>query len=109
MADYDWYCDDVFSGKLKVERLYEDDLVLAFLHPRPVTPIHAVVVPKAHIDSVLSQDALDPELLMSILRAFQFVPKELGLDKTGFSVGANTAAPGVTPHMHWHMNGPGVE
>jgi cell division protein FtsZ len=36
------------------------------------------------------------------------VARELGLDKTGFYVRANAAAPGVTPHMHWHIIGPGI-
>jgi diadenosine tetraphosphate (Ap4A) HIT family hydrolase len=49
MADYDWYCEDVFSGKLEVDRFYEDERVLAFHHPRPITKIHVVAVPKAHV------------------------------------------------------------
>ena len=34
MARRDWYCEDVLSGELDVERVYEDDLVLAFRHPQ---------------------------------------------------------------------------
>ncbi|HEY6204452.1 MAG TPA: hypothetical protein VI056_15635 [Candidatus Limnocylindria bacterium] len=35
--------------------------------------------------------------------------KKRGLDKAGFFVRANAAAPGVTPHMRWHVLGPGVD
>src|SRR5258708_31103550 len=31
----DWYCEDVLSGQAPIARVYEDDLVLAFHHPRP--------------------------------------------------------------------------
>ena len=30
------------------------------------------------------------------------------LDGKGFYVRTNAAAPGVTPHMHWHVLGPGA-
>jgi len=52
--------------------------------------------------------ALDGALLSSMVLAIQQVARELGLDKTGFYVRANAAAPGVTPHMHWHIIGPGI-
>jgi histidine triad (HIT) family protein len=109
MADYDWYCDDVLSGKLEVDRVYEDDKVLAFHHPRPITKIHVVAVPKTHVPSLLSEEATDGELLTSMLRAIQKTASDLGLDKEGFSIVANAVAPGVTPHMHWHIMGPGVD
>jgi diadenosine tetraphosphate (Ap4A) HIT family hydrolase len=43
-----------------------------------------------------------------MLRAIQQVARQRGLDKTGVYVRANAAAPGVTPHMHWHIKGPGI-
>jgi diadenosine tetraphosphate (Ap4A) HIT family hydrolase len=47
-------------------------------------------------------------LLSSMVRAIQEVARQLGLDHTGFYVRCNAAAPGVTPHMHWHIMGPGI-
>ncbi len=109
MARRDWYCEDVLSGKLDVDRVYEDDLVLAFHHPRPVSQVHVVVVPKAHVAGLLDEAALDGDLLSSMMRAIQRAATSLGLlDGTGFYVRANAAAPGVTPHMHWHVIGPGA-
>ena len=46
MAKRDWYCEDVLSGNLDVQSVYEDDRVLAFHHPSPVAEIHVVVVPR---------------------------------------------------------------
>lgn len=108
MARRDWYCEDVLSGKLKVDRLWEDDQVLAFHHPRPKAPIHVVVIPKRHIRSILDPKALDGALLLSMVQAVQEVVRKLGLDRSGFFVRTNAAAPGVTPHMHWHIMGPGI-
>ncbi len=108
MPRRDWYCEDVLSGKISVDRLWEDELVLAFHHPRPQSEIHVVVIPKKHVSSLLDPLALDGALLSSMVQAIQQVARQLGLDQTGFYVRANAAAPGVTPHMHWHMLGPGI-
>jgi hypothetical protein len=76
----DWYCGDVLSGALDVSVVLED-----------------------------SAEALDGALLSSMLKAVQEAARSLGLDKAGFFVRAKAAAPGVTPHMHWHVIGPGVD
>lgn len=104
MALTDWYCEEVLPGRLQVDRIFEDEHVLAFHHPRPATRPHAVIIPKTHVPSLLDESALDPELLVSMLRAVQHVARALGVDRgSGFYVRANAAAPGVTPHMHWHV------
>jgi len=108
MARRDWYCEDVLSGRIEVELVWEDDHVLAFHHPRPKTEIHVVVIPKEHISSILDPMALDGDLLSSMVLAVQKTARKLGLDEEGFYVRTNAAASGVTPHMHWHMVGPGV-
>jgi hypothetical protein len=44
-----------------------------------------------------------------MLSAIQHTARELELDRLGFFVRVNACAPGVTPHMHWHVRGPGVD
>ena len=108
MASRDWYCDDVLSGKIEVRTVWEDDRVLSFHHPQPQAEIHVVVIPKDHVSSIMDPMALDGSLLSSMVLAVQEAARELGLDQTGFYVRANAVAPGVTPHMHWHVVGPGI-
>jgi histidine triad (HIT) family protein len=108
MANRDWYCEDVLSGKLEVKKVWEDERVLAFHHPQPQAEIHVVVIPKQHVPSILDPLALDGALLSSMVRAVQESAMKLGLDKAGFYMRTNAAAPGVTPHMHWHIKGPGI-
>lgn len=108
MAKRDWYCEDVLSGRMDVRRIHEDERVLAFHHPDPKAAVHVVVVPKSHVPSLLHAAAADGELLAAMVRAVQEVARRLALDDKGFSVRVNAAAPGVTPHMHWHVTGPGV-
>ena len=104
----DWFCEDVLSGKLDVQILHQDERVMAFHHPDPMTPLHVVVIPKAHVAGLLAPEALDPDLMRSVMVAIQEVARLLGLRDRGFYVRANAAAPDVTPHMHWHVMGPGI-
>ena len=108
MARRDWYCEDVLSGKMSIRRLWDDERVLAFHHPEPTAVVHIVIVPKRHVESILAPEALDGELLSSMMRAVQESARAAGLDRTGFQIQANAADPGVTPHMHWHVKGPGI-
>jgi len=107
MAHYDWYCDDVLTGKLDIEKVFEDEFVLAFNHPRPVAAFHVVVIPKHHIPSLRDPAALDGALLTSMMRAVQ-VAAALRELEDGFYLRANAGGAGTTPHMHWHVIGPGA-
>jgi histidine triad (HIT) family protein len=104
----DWFCEDVLSGNLPVEVVWEDERVLAFHHPMPQSEIHVVIIPKMHVASLLDPQALDGELLTSMVRAVQEAARALSLDEKGFQVKANAASPEVTPHMHWHLIGLGI-
>ncbi len=100
----DWYCEDVLTGKIAIDKIWEDERVLAFHHPTPSSKLHAVVIPKKHVQSLMDPAALDGARLGSMLTGVQKAAIAMGLDKTGFFLRANAVAPGVTPHMHWHVH-----
>jgi histidine triad (HIT) family protein len=108
MRRRDWYCEEVLSGRLEINKVWEDELVLAFHHPRPQAEIHVVVIPKKHVPSVLDPLALDGALLSSMMLAVREVAKKLELDQKGFHFRMNAGTDGVTPHMHWHIYGLGI-
>ena len=60
MLRRDWYCEDVLTNKIQVNRIWEDENILAFDHPRPVEDVHVVIIPKTHLTSVMEDKALDP-------------------------------------------------
>ena len=108
MARRDWYCEDVLSGKLEIKMVWEDERVIAFHHPQPQAEIHVVVIPKQHVPSLWIHWRWTANCCPQWYGRVRKSPGKLGLDNTGFYVRANAAAPGVTPHMHWHIMGPGV-
>jgi histidine triad (HIT) family protein len=107
MVRRDWYCEDVLSGNMPVNKVWEDDLVLAFHCPDTLpADTHVLVIPKKHVSSVLASGAVDVKLLASMMLSVQKVAAALGIDKTGFFVSFYAGSPGVTPHLHWHIKAP---
>ncbi|MGD1120141.1 MAG: HIT family protein [Dehalococcoidales bacterium] len=104
MAERDWVCEDLLTGKMKVDVIWEDKRALSFLaEPDPRFKMHAIIVPKKHVSYVTDPEAIDGKALESMMLAVQKTAAALGVDKTGFYVRFNAAFPEVTPHIHWHL------
>lgn len=96
----DFYCDEVFSGKTPVEKVLETDNVLAYHHTRPFWPVHIVVVPKRHVDSLLT---VEDDLLLELLDVAKRVAK-IVLDKHGAArVLTNLGEYQDSKHLHFHV------
>ncbi len=88
--------------------VYEDDRVVAFKDLEPQAPVHVLVIPKKHVESILALQEEDKELIGHIL--CEVVPKlakELGVDAKGFRIVANTGEDGnqTVKHLHFHLLG----
>ena len=53
----------IVNKEIPSEIVYEDELVLAFKDINPVTPIHILVIPKKHVESVLGLEEEDKNLV----------------------------------------------
>jgi histidine triad (HIT) family protein len=73
----DFYCDEVLSGRTAVTVVAETENVLAYHHTRPSYPVHIVVFPKRHIDSLLTLDVENTWLLAELVSVVQDVAREV--------------------------------
>lgn len=99
----DFYCEQIFSGKVRVKKVIETESVLAYYHTKPQWPIHIVVVPKKHIESLLqleTDDSVLPELLKIIKEvAFQITSK-FGSCRILTNLGEYQDS----KHLHFHVS-----
>ena len=96
----DFYCDEVFSGKTPVEKVLETDRVLAYHHTRPFWPVHIVVVPKQHVDSLLT---VENDLLVELMDVAKQVATDV-LDEHGAArVLTNLGDYQDSKHLHFHV------
>lgn len=92
---------------IPVTAVYEDDKVMAFHDIKPVAPVHVLLIPKKHIRSMADMVDEDADYLCAMARAARIIVKELGIDKSGFRIVANTNDDGgqTVHHLHWHIMG----
>jgi histidine triad (HIT) family protein len=96
----DFYCDEVFSGKTPVEKVLETDNVLAYHHTRPFWETHIVVVPKTHVDSLLT---VDNDLLIELLEVVKKVAAKVLAEKGAARVLTNLGEYQDSKHLHFHV------
>lgn len=96
----DFYCDEVFSGKTAVEKVFETDNVLAYHHTRPFWETHIVVVPKPHVDSLLT---VENELLIELMNVAKRVATQVLADKGAARVLTNLGEYQDSKHLHFHV------
>ena len=96
----------IISGEIPSNKVYEDEKIYAFKDIDPQAPVHILIIPKKHIDSLDEVDESDSELLSYILLKIKDLAKEFELDK-GYRVVINTKEDGgqSVNHLHFHLLG----
>jgi histidine triad (HIT) family protein len=84
---------------------YEDEEVLAFKDLYPKAPIHLLIIPKRHIESIASLEAEDEAVVGHCVRVARLLAERLGYGERGYRVSCNTGPEGgqVVYHLHLHF------
>lgn len=97
------FCE-ILAGRAPCHRVYEDDLVLAFMDTFPVAPGHTLVIPKLHAENLFE---IDSDSLAGVSRVSRTLALGIrkALDPDGVMVmQLNGAAAGQTVfHYHTHL------
>ena len=98
----------IAQKEIPSQLVYEDEQVAAFRDLEPQAPVHVLVIPKKHVESLLALTAVDKDLISHIM--IDVIPqlaKELKVDEKGFRVVANTGDEGgqSVKHLHFHLLG----
>jgi histidine triad (HIT) family protein len=94
----------IADGTLPAEKLYEDDVVVAFRDARPAAPIHVLIVPRKHLPTF--NDIPDGDnLLAHIGLVARKIARELGVADSGyrFFINVNRGGGQVVFHLHAHV------
>lgn len=96
----------IVEGKIPSTPVYQDDLGYAFADINPQAPVHVLIVPREHIDSLADTDEEDRALLGHLLLAAAKIAKDKGLAK-GYRIVVNTGGYGgqTVDHLHLHLLG----
>ncbi len=96
----------IIEGEIPSQCLYEDDKIYVFKDIDPQAPVHFLVIPKKHIDSLDAMADEDAELIGYVFKKIRDLAKEEGL-KDGYRVVNNIGEDGgqSVKHMHFHVLG----
>ena len=95
------FCD-IVSGAMTAEKVYEDEVGLAFLDIRPVFPGHVLLIPKAHVETFPDlPDASIAPLFATARMLARAIP--VALDADGTFVAMNNVVSQSVPHLHVHV------
>lgn len=95
----------IINKEIPSQIVYEDDEILAFKDINPVTPIHILVIPKKHIESVNKLEKEDEALVGKIFTVINKIAKSEGFEQSGFRVISNCGedAGQEVKHLHFHV------
>jgi len=96
----------IVAGELPSRKVYEDDDMLAFHDIRPAAPVHLLVIPKLHLESLAQAQPEHAALLGRIMARCGSLAREQGLHD-GFRTIINTGPIGCQEvhHLHAHILG----
>ena len=94
----------IIKGEIPSNKVYEDEEILAFHDINPATPIHILVVPKKHIESLVHLEKEDEVLVGKIYGVINKIAEEQGFKDEGFRVIVNCGENGGQEVMHLHFH-----
>lgn len=93
----------IVAGQIPANKVHEDDEILVFHDINPWAPVHILLIPKLHIDSMLDVGAQHQALLGRMMVLAPQLMRDLGVT-SGFRQVINTGREGGQEVMHLHMH-----
>jgi histidine triad (HIT) family protein len=95
----------VARGEISATRVYEDDVVVAFDDISPQAPVHTLVIPKEHFETMGS--GVPDETMAALFVAVPEVARLKGVVASGYRVIVNNGpdANQTVHHLHVHVMG----
>jgi len=100
------FCE-IVAKRIPAKLAYEDDEIVAFHDINPQAPVHVLLIPKEHVESLLQLEDSRDALVGRLVRRARDLARELGLGERGFRIVFNCGddAGYSVYHIHLHLLG----
>lgn len=97
----------VIHGELPGKFVFRDTDVVAFADISPKAPVHVLIVPVKHIESLQHITQQDSPLMGKLLFVAHTIAKKLGIHDSGYQLSMNNGkqAGQIVFHLHMHLLG----
>ncbi len=89
------------SSALPVKRLYENDKLVAFWHPKPFWEQHVLIVPKKKIKNIISLQESDMVYVSEVFKAVKVIVEQLNWKE--YTLLVNGGDRQEVNQMHFHL------
>ncbi len=106
MSDDCIFCR-IIRGGAPAQIVYQDELLTVFRDIAPKAPIHLLIVPNRHIESLNQLGDADAELMGRLCLTAARLAAENGISESGYRLVINTGADAgqSVSHLHLHLIG----
>ncbi len=93
------------NQEIPIDKVFEDEQVLAFRDISPKAPTHILVIPKQHVATL--NDLQDQRLAGHLLQTVAQIAASEGIAETGYRtvINCNNAGGQEVYHLHLHLLG----
>lgn len=97
----------IINREIPADIKYEDEDILAFADIKPIAPVHILIIPKKHIESINDIEDNDQMLVGKMIIVAKNLAKETGISEGGYKLLFRTGENGgqEIPHIHLHLIG----
>ncbi|MDT5063479.1 MAG: histidine triad family protein [Acidobacteriota bacterium] len=97
----------IIAGEISADILYKDERCLVIRDLNPQAPVHVLVIPFDHIESLDEASQKDEAMLGHLLRVAARIANEQELSESGYRTVINTGAGAGQSvfHLHAHVLG----
>lgn len=97
----------ISQGKAQARILYQGEELTAFHDANPQAPVHVLIIPNRHIESLNATSEADTALLGRMLLHAHQLADELDVAETGYRLVINVGQEGgqSVNHIHLHLLG----
>ncbi len=95
----------IAAGEIPANKVYEDEVVVAFEDLNPMMPVHTLIIPKGHYDNIA--DSIPDDVMAHLMQTVGKIADIKGIRESGFRVVINTNddACQSVHHVHVHVLG----
>lgn len=93
----------IVAGEIPARQVYADETAIAFLDIAPLHPGHTLVIPRRHVEDLLSEPQILTEIAPAISATSALLVDRLHADGINLLSSAGEVAGQVVFHLHVHL------
>lgn len=97
----------IAQKEIPAKIVFEDDDVIAFHDRAPLAPVHILIIPKKHIESIADISVEDAPLMGQMIYAAKKIAEDLKISEKGYKLLFRVGRHGgqEVQHIHLHLIG----